>query len=210
MAQANLGVNYRDAGRLQEGIALLEEALDRARKRPPPFLARFRRFPVMLARAYDQAGLFAKAEPLYRQALADAKEQFGADSRETADRLGQLGRHLLQVQQPTEAERVLRECLAIREKKEPDTWTTFDTKSMLGAALFSQKKYAEAEPLLAAGYEGMKQREARIPPIERGLVAEALQRLVQLYEATGQNDKADAWRKKLAETRTPLPGPEKK
>ena len=48
----------------------------------------------------------------------------------------------------TPAEEMLRECLAIREKKEPEAWTTFDTKSMLGGALLGQKKYAEAEPLL--------------------------------------------------------------
>ena len=34
-----------------------------------------------------------------------------------------------------DAERVLRECLAIREKREPDLWTTFNTKAMLGNAL---------------------------------------------------------------------------
>ena len=33
----------------------------------------------------------------------------------------------------------------------------------MGATLLGQKKYAEAEPLLLAGYEGMKQREAKIP-----------------------------------------------
>ena len=44
---------------------------------------------------------------------------------------------------------------------EPDTWTTFNTKSMLGGALLGQKKYAEAEPLLLKGYAGMKRRERR-------------------------------------------------
>jgi len=40
------------------------------------------------------------------------------------------------------------ECLAIRAKKEPDAWTTFNTKSLLGGALLGQKKYGAAEPLL--------------------------------------------------------------
>jgi len=35
---------------------------------------------------------------------------------------------------------------------------------MLGGSLLGQKKYAEAEPLLLSGYEGMKQREVKIPP----------------------------------------------
>src|SRR5262249_21360682 len=36
------------------------------------------------------------------------------------------------------------------------------SKAQLGAALLGQKKYADAEPLLLAGYEGMKQREKTI------------------------------------------------
>jgi eukaryotic-like serine/threonine-protein kinase len=59
----------------------------------------------------------------------------------------------------------VRECLAIREKKEPDAWTTFNGRSQLGGALLGHKRYADAEPLLLKGYEGMKQREDKIPPI---------------------------------------------
>jgi hypothetical protein len=46
---------------------------------------------------------------------------------------------------------VLRESLALREKKKPDAWTRFNTKSMLGGALLRQKNYADAEPLLING-----------------------------------------------------------
>ena len=53
-----------------------------------------------------------------------------------------------------------RECLLIREKTEPDAWTTFNTKSLLGGSLLGQKNYSGAEPLLLAGYEGMQEREA--------------------------------------------------
>ena len=34
-----------------------------------------------------------------------------------------------------EAEPLLRECLAIRERTQADAWTTFNTKSLLGGAL---------------------------------------------------------------------------
>jgi len=64
-----------------------------------------------------------------------------------------------------------------------------------------QKKYAEAEPLLMQGYQGMKQREAKIPAQSKTRLTEALERLVRLYEATDQKDKADAWRKKLEEAK---------
>ena len=54
---------------------------------------------------------------------------------------------------------------------------------MLGACLLGQKKYAEAEPLLVAAYEGLKWREHRIPPAAKPRLREALERLVQLNES---------------------------
>jgi len=49
----------------------------------------------------------------------------------------------------------------------------------------------------------MKQRQDKIPPPFRQVrLSEALQRLVRLYEATNQPDKAETWRKKLAEMKT--------
>ena len=76
---------------------------------------------------------------------------------------------------------------------------TFNSQSMLGGALLGQKKYAEAEPLLRAGYEGLKEglAEAMIQAISKVRLTEALERLVQLYDATGQKEKAAEWRKKL-------------
>jgi hypothetical protein len=71
---------------------------------------------------------------------------------------------LLQHRQYSAAETYLRECLTIREKKLPDDWVLFNTKSMLGGALAGQKKFQEAEPLLVEGYSGLKEREAKIPP----------------------------------------------
>jgi len=98
-----------------------------------------------------------------------------------------------------EAEPLARECLALREKQIPDDWLTFNARSMLGGSLLGQKKYAEAEPLLLSGYEGMKQREDKIPAVGKVRVKENLERLVQLYEATGQSEKGAEWNKKLRE-----------
>jgi eukaryotic-like serine/threonine-protein kinase len=112
-----------------------------------------------------------------------------------------LGMAYIRLGQSARAEPLLRECLAIGEQNEPDGAKTSDTKSMLGAALLGQKKYAEAEPLLLAGYQGMKQNEATIPTPYKIRLIEALERLVQLYEATGNQDKANEWQTKLAEAR---------
>jgi eukaryotic-like serine/threonine-protein kinase len=69
--------------------------------------------------------------------------------------------------------------------------------SVCGCAALSQEKYAEAEPLLLEGCEGLQQRAAKIPPQARPRLREALERLVQLYEATGNVEKADVWRRQL-------------
>jgi len=41
---------------------------------------------------------------------------------------------------------VLRECVAIREKTQPDAWTTFNTQSMLGGALLGQAGHQRVPP----------------------------------------------------------------
>ena len=53
--------------------------------------------------------------------------------------------------------------------------------------------------MLLSGYEGMKQREAKIPPAGKPRLKETLQRLVQLYEETGRPAQAAEWKQKLAQ-----------
>jgi hypothetical protein len=72
---------------------------------------------------------------------------------------------------------------------------------MLGGVLLGQMKHAEAEPLLVAGYDGMKRREATIAPEARSRLAEAVERLVQLDEATGRREEAAKWRRELETVR---------
>jgi hypothetical protein len=107
-----------------------------------------------------------------------------------------VAQDLLQVS-AEDAEPILRECLAIRQKQTPDDWTTFNTKSLLGAALLGQKKYADAEPLLLAGYDGMKKALGQTAAERQGRLIENLECLVKLYDAWDKKDKASEWRKKL-------------
>jgi len=104
---------------------------------------------------------------------------------------------LLAGRQFANAEPFARECLAIREKVLPDHWLTFNARVMLGVSLLGQKKYNDAEPLLLSGYEGMDHCKESIPAEERPQLNEALQRLVQLYEAMARPDHAAEWKKKL-------------
>jgi hypothetical protein len=92
------------------------------------------------------------------------------------------------------AEEMLREALANPDKSEPDARTTFNTRSQLGGVLLAQKKYAEAEPLLVKGYEGMKAREASIPPQAATRIPDALDRLIELFTASGKPNEVNKYR----------------
>jgi serine/threonine protein kinase/tetratricopeptide (TPR) repeat protein len=96
-----------------------------------------------------------------------------------------------------EAERLLRSCLAVRQKQTPDDWTTFNAMSLLGGCLLGQEKYTEAEPLLLAGYTGLRQREGKIPEAVKTRPAEAANRLVELYTQWNRPADADKWRTAL-------------
>src|SRR5205823_126660 len=117
--------------------------------------------------------------------------------------LADLGWNLLRQQKYADAETPLRECVKICEQKHPSHWIRFYATSLLGAVLAGQKKFADAEPLLIAGYEGLQRHRSVDHADGRPLITDALGRLVQLYDAWGKKDKADEWRKKLEEAKAP-------
>jgi tetratricopeptide (TPR) repeat protein len=187
--QANLGVNYRDAGRLPEAIPLLEGA--HRGGRGCAFVAWVG---DELLATYERAGRVAEATALAKDNIAAARKALPGDSPKLASAVAGAGTTLLRLGAWADAEAALREWLAAREASEPDDWTTFDARSMLGAALLGQREYAEAEPLLRGGYEGLKQRAGAIPVLFRARPAEAADRLVELYTRWGKPDEAAKWR----------------
>ena len=96
------------------------------------------------------------------QQLPEARKALPKDSPQLAGLLAQIGLGLLEQKKWTEAEPLLRECLAIREQTQPDVWSTFNTKSTLGGAL--------------PGPEEICRRRAAAPDRLRG------------YEAAGEDD----------------------
>jgi tetratricopeptide (TPR) repeat protein len=202
----NLAAAYRDAGRVPEAIALLEQAAVGVEKRQ--FLMSGAdsviRHTVL---TYEAAGQLDKAEGWQRKWAAFVKERAGAASPDYASELATLGLNLLQQKKWTEADPVLRECLTIRAKVQPADWRTFNTQAMLGGALVGQGKYAEAEPLLLAGYAGMKQREKAIPSQGLARIPEALDRLIELYTATDKPEEVTKWRAERAKYPDVAPPP---
>jgi tetratricopeptide (TPR) repeat protein len=210
---AALSSLLQDKGEPDKAEALLRDALQVSRTLPT---ADADRSPVllMLGELLMDRGDPAGAEAFYREALEIRRAERRPDDLGITTALARLGNNLLEQKKYTQAEPLLRECLKIREDQMPGSWRRFSAQSLLGAALAGQRKYAEAEPLLVQGYEGMKQREARIRlsrfRVNQDVLPEALERLVQLYDAWGKPDEAAKWRKELEALKATLKDPEPK
>jgi serine/threonine protein kinase/Tfp pilus assembly protein PilF len=96
-----------------------------------------------------------------------------------------------------EAEAALANSLAVYEKHGPDLWQRYGSAALLGESLALQKKFAQAEPLLLQGYDGMTQRSATIPWCYKDRIVRAGEQIVRLYETWGMPTKAKQWRERL-------------
>jgi len=205
----NLALVLCDQGKLgeaetthREALAMLEKLLGKEHLRVAHSLN-------SLGIVLQRRGKLAEAETMQREALAVRRKLLGDEHIFTGGSRNDLASVLLDEGKLAEAEAQARDCLAIRERKLPDDWQTFSTKSLLGGVLFMQSKNEDAEHLLLSGYEGMEQREGRIPAPMKPRLREALQRLVRLYETTGKPEKASAWKKDLEALVGPQPDADK-
>ena len=175
---ANLGINYKDAGRFAEAIPLLEEARRGVGRTPA---LGFVKLPLL--EAYASGADPAKpGEPmrvvlLVKEMLPEVRAELSVPSLDLASVLAQMGTALVGVRAWDEAQPLLAECLEIRQAEQPEDWRTFNTRSLLGAALLGKGRHAEAEPLLLAGYEGMKSRAEKVPEAAKGKLVLAADRL---------------------------------
>jgi eukaryotic-like serine/threonine-protein kinase len=192
-AVANLAVAYMGANRIKDAIPSLEEA-HRASKKHREIAWVIN----PLISAYRKGGENDKVVTLLSGELAESRIALPKESPQLASLLAQIGMTFLDLKKWSEAEPLIRECLTIREKVQPDHWLTFNTKSMLGGSLLGQQKYAEAEPLLLAAYEGMSAREKTIPPQGGTRIPETLARLIELYTTTDKPDQLKKWQAERA------------
>ena len=196
---------FRDGPR---AVQLAEQAVAATKRAEPTILD-------TLAAAYAEVGQFEKAAQLQQEAMAllqdkDLTANYASRLKlyatkkpyhdfsfalNAAGALAATASTFLEQGKAEPAESAARQSLNLRERYAPDDWTTFNSRSLVGGSLLGQKKYAEAEPLLLSGYEGMKQREKSIPAAGKIRIQEAIQRVAEVYEATGQVEKAAEWKK---------------
>ena len=104
---------------------------------------------------------------------------------------------------------MLREALRMRKKVEPNDWSTFNTRSLLGEAIMElgqlkpddasrQASLKEAGALLTTGYQGMIDRIKFIAPgVQRKRLPEALRRLIRYAELMKQPSEAERWKREM-------------
>jgi serine/threonine protein kinase/tetratricopeptide (TPR) repeat protein len=193
----NLALAYLGAGKPEQALPLLQQAaagLEKHKFVPGDSGKIIANICECLENMNDPR----QADDWRRKWLEAAREKYGPESAAYAGELEVHGADLLDRGRHADAGPILRECLAIRRKTQPGDWKTFLAQSFLGATLLGQQAYAEAEPLLVAGYEGLKAREKEIPRFfAQYRLPEAGGRVVRLYEAWGRPEEAAAWRSKL-------------
>jgi serine/threonine protein kinase/Tfp pilus assembly protein PilF len=139
-------------------------------------------------------GQLPQAEEYYRQALAVDEKTFGESNPELAGRLQNLGVVLTRQKKFADAEEFLRKAISLKLLQfDPNHWEVATTKNLLGACLVDEKKFKDAEPLLAESYAVIKKQFG----LQHDRTRRAGGRLVTLYEASGQKDKAAALKAEL-------------
>src|SRR5262249_22960551 len=108
-----------------------------------------------VASIYRDEGKYRDAELLYFGLSKSMSRALGETHPNTLTTLSNLADIYELEKQHVQAEALARDALSRYEKALPDNWARYFVQSLLGASLSGQGKFAEAEPLLLSGYQGM-------------------------------------------------------
>jgi hypothetical protein len=209
-SMSNYAITLDAAGETSEALALLERCLELRTAKLGPTHEDTISSLGNLGLAYLKARERDKALPRLDEYIAAKRAQLATNEVAWASLLAQHSLELLRYEEFAAVEPLLRECLAIRRHKQPEVWSTFNTQSMLGAALVGKARpllasdkqaaleaLAEAEPFLVQGWTGLHARKAEVPAAAEPRFKEALQRLVDLYTVWEKPVDAARWQAEL-------------
>ncbi len=181
----NLAVSYDGLGKHAQAEALFNQTLDLKRRVLGPEHPSTLNTMNELAGAYVSQGKYAQAEPLYKQTLEIRRRVLGPENRDTIETATNLARGYQEQGNFAASESLARGIVEIDRRKQTDGWQRFGARSLLGASLAGQKKFAEAERLLLESYRGMDSRKDGIEIQDRHRLDRARKYIVELYEAWG-------------------------
>jgi tetratricopeptide (TPR) repeat protein len=197
ISMLNLAGLYGDQRQYSKAEPRMTEAVNRESRALGPENPNTLAGKSSLARLYADEGKDPAAEALFTSILPVQVRVLGEMHPFTLDSRRRLGRLQLREHKYPGADATLQSALRGYEKAMPESWERYDCLSMLGASLAGRKHYAEAEPLLLSGYQGMVERAGTIPFKDRPAIQQAGQSIVQLYESWAKPEKAAEWRQTL-------------
>ncbi len=189
-------------GKSAEGEAVLLEALGISRQSIGPENHETLGIMTALGFLYQQEGKIAEAEGILRQSLEMHLRRYGPEDPQTLATRDTLGWVLLKAGKFAEAETLLLSSLETRQRLFPDEWRTSYVESLLGEVLADELRFADAEPLMLAGFAGLKAQGSRIPASADVSLRREGESLVKLYAAWGKSAEAESWRRRTAEPGT--------
>jgi len=187
---------YEDEGKYAQAEALLGRALEIGRRVLGPEHPYIFNCLSDLASVYQREGKYDLAGKYAAQALAGRRHALGPQHPDTMVSEADLALAYVSQGKFAEAEPVAREAVEAEKKVQPDDWQRYRAESLLGASLAGQRKYADAEPLLLEGYQGILARKDHIAVSGQYHLELAHRWLVQFYQAWGKPDKAAEWKNK--------------
>jgi tetratricopeptide (TPR) repeat protein len=206
-ALRNIGTGLRNERRFAEAEPYFEKLVPLVRETPGEAAQQTRIDAFLLADVYAARGKYVESERAFAQLLEMQRRVAGRESLAAFATQSNLGWTQLRQGRTTDAERTFREALEGMIRVAPDSWERFSGASMLGAALAAQKRFAEAEPLLIAGYDGMATRKPVKPAPGRWLVdpnaasrfgtQETGAAILTLYADSGNGVKRAEWEARL-------------
>ena len=194
---SNLGELYRDWGRYEPAEALLKQAIQAEQRVYGPDHPKTLWTVWKIAEMDRDRGRFVEAGASFRRCIEGNLKAQGPEGLEVATLRADLGLNELRRGEPARAEPLFREALRVYDKAMPENWRRFEIRGQLGESLAAQKKFADAEPLILGGYEGLTARRKDVTVDAWSRLPEAGRRVVRLYEAWGKPAEADRWRKKI-------------
>jgi tetratricopeptide (TPR) repeat protein len=179
---------YAAEGRYPEAETLLVQAIDGRTRlygdKNPDTVAAMNN----LADVYRREGNLEKAKTLFGRVLETRRQVLGPNHPNTLTVLVSLGAIELEQREPSKAEELLRQAVDGYAQGKSDTWQRYYAQSLLGQSLAARGRYADAEPLLTGGYEGMTKRQQSISAENRPKLDEAKRAIDELSRSRGKGD----------------------
>lgn len=206
-ASANLAVNLRDDGQVDEAISILKQTCEHTPKHTGLEWVADELLVLYLAQDQREAARphLVAQEGRLRAALGEAESRAEAAPLVVAHRQTALAENLVRQQRMTDAEPLLKNAIATYEVQQPTGWQLASAKSLLAEGLLMEAAAVQsnatefeavlqtAEALLLRAHERLAIAATNDQSVQ-GKLQETRRRLQKLYELWGKSEEVMMWK----------------